>query len=288
MSNLNDSHGNFYKLTHTASGIATFLHNLTGETLHGQVGPYEEAWSLYVASSGLLSHVGPAVVFDLGMGCATQVIACLDAVAENRNLSTLRIVSFDLEKKGLDALKSHLGHFPFARPHEEFLNEMCEKNEILIELPSGQKIHWQFVGGDYCQTIQAEPGKYGFADYLFYDFFSAANLPELWTIDVLENTFKHTSPSAVLITYSSATCTRAVMAAAGFYVGLGIVSGKKMQSTVAARKLDMLAQPLPKKWQNTFYNSHKAFNSGETEAGKIRITEGIKNHPQFTENNENE
>ena len=283
MSILKDSDGNEYILTTTASGIATFRHVLTGETLHGQVGPYEEAWSLYVASSGLLSHQGDAVVFDLGMGCAAQVFACLDAVTENPALTNLRIVSFDLEKKGLSALLNHLGHFPFAREHETFLKLMCDQNEIHVTLPTGQTIHWQFVEGDFCKSITAAPGTFGFADYLFYDFFSAANQPHLWTLDLFEHLFAHTSASALLVTYSSATCTRAVMAAAGFYVGLGIVSGKKMKSTLAARKLERLAEPLPPKWKNTFFTSHKPFCSAETAEGQIKIAEKIKAHPQFIE-----
>lgn len=273
--------GNAYVLATTGQGTPTFRHVATGEALHGQVGPYEEAWKLYVGESKLLERSGHQVIFDVGMGCASPVFAALDALARNPRLTGLTFVSFDLEKNGLEALKRRIDLFPFVERHADVLERMTASDAFDLELPSGQRVDWRFVGGDFKKTIASPAGSYPAADLIFYDFFSPASHPALWTHAVFSHVHAHSSDRAVLITYSSASSVRAALAGAGFYVGLGEPSGKKAPSTIAARRIDDLADPLPPRWKKTFLASHKAFSEAESEASRARITEAILAHPQF-------
>ncbi|APJ04014.1 MnmC family methyltransferase [Silvanigrella aquatica] len=273
--------GNQYVLAETASGIPTFKHIETNEILHGQVGPYEEAYNLYVKSSSIENFAQNIVIYDLGMGCGAQIIAMYNAFLKNKKIPKLTIVSFDLEKQGLIALLKNIQLFPYAFEFEILLKKCIEQNHISHFLDDGREFEWIFIEGDFVKTIKIFEGKFPFADIVCYDFFSPASHPHLWTYEVFLNLKNHMNPKSKLITYSSATCVRAAMLAAGFFVGFGPLSGKKAKSTIAASSLNLLEEPLPLSWQTTFYRSGAKFCSVESEVSQQTILEALNSHPQW-------
>lgn len=276
--------GNYYDLITTDAGIPTFRHVASGETLHAQVGPWQEAMSLYIEPSGLLTQEGVATVYDVGLGCATLALAALFAWRNNSKLQVCNVLSFDLEKLGLVGLLDNLSKFPFAEPEKETVQKFVESDHVIIE-DNGRRFEWRFVGGNFRDTItstnnfQMPP-----ADHVFYDLFSPASLPEVWTYEVFSHLFRHCSPSARVYTYCCATRARAAMLAAGFFVGLGIPSGKKSKTTIAACNLSDIQEPLPSSWVDTFKRSHIPFLSSEREELHDEIRMRISSHPQFNAN----
>jgi tRNA U34 5-methylaminomethyl-2-thiouridine-forming methyltransferase MnmC len=277
--------GNRYQFEILDNGVVTFRHVPTREILHGSVGPEKEARELYLNSSGIRdSSKKSLLVFDLGMGCGAQLMMLLDFLAAGESqCELLRVWSFDLEKNGLITLLSAAEHFPQVERHRKFIERAIAENQITLDLPNGRKVEWKFVAGDFRTTIHEkslDDAKQK-TDAIFYDFFSPASHPWLWTVDLFEKLHEFAHDKTTLVTFSSATCVKASMAAGGWYVGQTIASGKKSPSIVAAGSLSALKQPLTKEFLSTFERSHKAFSDAETEEGRELIRSRMRNHPQF-------
>lgn len=277
---MNSQDGNFYTYTTTDIGIPTFIHVATGETLHAQAGPYQEAWNLYVVPSKLLERKTPAVVYDCGTGCASQVIAARDAFEKNVDLPELHVISFDLEKNGLKILLEHIDKFEFAKPHLDFIRAAVKSNHVIEALPDGRTFTWTFIEGDFEQKIK-ECEDLPKANIIYYDFFSPKNIPNLWTYRVLKDVYQKADTDCVLVTYSSATRIKGALGAAGFYLGYGIPSGKKEKTTFAAVKKEDLEDPIAESWIKTYVASHLRFVDSENEEDRKASFEKMLNHPQF-------
>lgn len=275
--------GNKYILANTCSGIPTFKHIETNEILHGQVGPYQEAIHLYVNQSNILNAVSEEfVVYDLGMGCGAQLIAMYQSFLKNRNIKKLTVVSFDLEKEGLIALQENIHLFSYVNEFMELLPLCLSQNNLIHKLQDGRIFEWNFIEGDFCKTILEPKGTYPLADVVCYDFFSPASHPHLWTYQIFTNLNLHLSNNAKMITYSSATCIRAIMFASGLYVGFGPLSGKKSKSTMATKLFQDLEEPLTLDWKKTFLRSEAKFSLAEKEENKEKIVNLIDNHLQWS------
>jgi len=281
---MTERHGNQYSLVTLDNGVVSFRHAQTGEILHGNVGPEKEALELYMSASGLLHWEQPqAIVFDIGTGCGAQLLALLDLLENSPTLLNLKVYSFDLEKDGLTAALAARAHFKAIERHHSFLEQAQNRNALRWEMPGNKTFDWTFVGGNFRETVVrlAESEPHLRADFFFYDFFSPASHPWLWTYELFKRVFYFAHPKSRLVTYSSATCVKAALAAAGWFVGTTIASGKKAQSIIASGSLDLLANPLPQKFLSTFLNSHKPFNEAETPQTQLEIKIRLTEHVQF-------
>jgi tRNA U34 5-methylaminomethyl-2-thiouridine-forming methyltransferase MnmC len=279
--------GNAYTLVQTTSGKPTFAHLATGEILHSQEGPFEEAQKLYVEPLGISKRTGTYTLYDCGLGCGTLVIAFVEAFLKNTGLTKLQVLSFDLEKKGLKALLDNLVHFPEALPHVSLIEKMisedsfscfyeCEKSGIQKELT------FKFIKGDFKETIFSfNPMATEKADGICFDFFSPFNQTSLWSYEVLERLRSCCSANALLSTYSSATAVRASFLAAGFFVGEGTPSGKKNGTTLASVDKNDLLFPLGQKFLQTFLRSQKPFFENQSEERKKVVKDRVCAHAQF-------
>ncbi|MEN9529506.1 MAG: hypothetical protein RI932_1379 [Pseudomonadota bacterium] len=277
-------HGNHYSLVTLDNGVISFRHTQTGEILHGNVGPEKEARELYISASGLQNwNKAEAVVFDIGTGCGAQLLALLDLLESSSSLQRLIVYSFDLEKHGLSAALAARAHFPSIDRHHAFLEKAQHEDTFSWEIQNDKSIEWHFIAGDFRETIITLSALKPWlrADFFFYDFFSPASHPWLWTFDLFTQVFKFAHSGSRLVTYSSATCVKAALAAAGWFVGTTIASGKKAHSIIAAGSKELLENPLPHKFLNTFRTSHKPFNDAETSETQQKIRERLTDHPQF-------
>jgi hypothetical protein len=87
-------------------------------------------------------------------------------------------------------------------------------------------------------------------DAIFYDAFSPAKNPAMWTLPVFANLFRALDPArpCALTTYSRSTMIRATLLLAGFYVGVGHATGLKEETTMAANAAALIAEPLAARW----------------------------------------
>jgi queuine tRNA-ribosyltransferase len=277
-------HGNDYTVETLDNGVVSFRHRATGEILHGSVGPEREARELYLEASGIIEWPQSKVtVFDVGTGCGAQLLALLDFLSRSQHCRSVDVYSFDLEKEGLRAALTARGQFAYVERHTAFLEKALQEDFFAWEAGPEKQLRWHFLRGDFRTTIrelhQSNPELR--ADFIFYDFFSPASHPWLWTFELFCDVFKFSEAHSRLVTYSSATCVKAALAAAGWFVGQTISSGKKSRSILAAGSLSAVGEPLTSRFLSTFSLSHKPYCDAETEASKSEIVERLKSHAQF-------
>ena len=142
-------------------------------------------------------------------------------------------------------------------------------------------LRWQLLPGD-ARTQLADPALPA-AELVFFDPFSPASNPEMWTPATLARVRaccrQEPHARALLTTYSAATPTRVSLLLAGFYVGAGLSTGTKGETTVAAVHPGALLAPLGARWLERWERSSARAPHGEplTPALESRL----RTHPQW-------
>jgi tRNA U34 5-methylaminomethyl-2-thiouridine-forming methyltransferase MnmC len=293
-----------YQLVQLANGAQTLFSASYGEKMHPGLGPQAEAELLYVRQlkicERLQNHRGEFVIWDVGLGAAANAIAALRATREISG--ELRIVSFDHTSEPLAFALKNSAALNYFDGYENQIEELLEKN--YAEFANGKlKVIWEFHLGDFPEWLErrspdrpvsdssfsrAEP-EFGapLPHAIFYDAFSPAKNPAMWTLPVFENLFRALDPArpCALTTYSRSTLIRATLLLAGFFVGAGRATGMKEETTVAANALDLIAAPLTARWLERAARSDSAEPLREPVYARAPLSPAtlavLRAHPQF-------
>jgi hypothetical protein len=245
-----------YQLVSLAGGGKTLFSASYGEKMHPGLGPAAEAEILYVRQLNIrerLRACGPGgefVVWDVGLGGAANAIAALRGV---RDLAgRLRLVSFDNTAEPLEFALQHAADLGYPAGYEEPLALLLKERSVQFQ-NGGVRVTWEFHLGDFPSLVSGGAGPRWPAPAphaVFYDAFSPAKNPAMWTLPVFENVFLALDPSrpCALTTYSRSTLIRSTLLCAGFFVGVGHASGMKEETTIAANSMDLIAEPLGERW----------------------------------------
>jgi queuine tRNA-ribosyltransferase len=271
--------------------IAGIRDTQSGEIMHSVNDPHEEARRLYIDQSGLMdilrqtdTSTDPVVVWDVGLGAAFNAMALVgayeDAAARGEKLRPLHICSFEIDT---DPLKLVIGqpwlfsHARHAGPHRINTENLWQSKKM--------SLRWELFRGDFLETMdQAPPPR-----VIFHDPFSTKVDGPLWHHECFQRIRKAASgEDCLLLTYSRSTAVRSALLGAGFFVGQGLPSGPKPETTVAAtraRDLQRCGRPLlGPEWLKRWERSQARF-PGDIEAAtheKKSEFEGlIRNHPQL-------
>ncbi|HSP79204.1 MAG TPA: MnmC family methyltransferase, partial [Myxococcaceae bacterium] len=251
-----------------------------GEVMHPSVGPWEEARRLYVEQPRLAERLRtpgePLVIHDVGLGAATNAVAALTCARElgSERRRALELVSFELELAPLRLALADAAGFPFLQPFREAA-EALMRDGVWEE----EGVRWRLHLGDAKAHLGAELPK---ADLVYFDPFSPASNPELWTPAVLARVragCREEGEGALLLTYSAATPTRVTLLLAGFYVGAGVSTGTKGETTVAATRPEALASPLGARWLERWRRSSSRAPHGEPLTAEVESR--LLAHPQW-------
>jgi len=124
--------------------------------------------------------------------------------------------------------------------------------------------------------MAAEPG--ACADVVFWDPFSPAANPELWTVQSFTALRRLCAEDATVHTYSGATAIRSALLLAGFAVGVGETISPGRVATTASTRAANLPRPLDRRWLRRLARSSAPFPpDAPTDA-----LERISALPQFT------
>ncbi|MEW6434658.1 MAG: tRNA guanosine(34) transglycosylase Tgt [Myxococcota bacterium] len=236
-----------FELVTLRSGARAVRHLGHGEVMH-PVGPWEEANRLYVDQLGLerrLAERGeePVRILDVGLGAGTNAVAALtraQALGDAR-VRDLEIVSIELDTAPLQLALGDARGFPFLEPWRTAAEALL--NEGRWDAPS---LSWRLLQGDGAALVEELDGYF---DLVFFDPFSPEANPGMWTNRVLRCIRSRLRlQGGVLATYSAATPTRVAFLLAGFFVGAGLSTGTKRETTVAASHLELLEAPLGARW----------------------------------------
>jgi tRNA U34 5-methylaminomethyl-2-thiouridine-forming methyltransferase MnmC len=231
----------------------TLRENISGQLMHSQVGPWREANQVYVEQSDLSSGTDPFVLYDVGMGTAANALAL---IARWDRARPLRIVSFEKFPESLEMALSLESEFDFLKPWAGVLRELLDKRQVHHE-----NIGWNLVTEDF---LQCDFSRLPRPDLVYFDFYSPAVCPELWTTEV----FSRVRDARRLVTYASNKSVRVAMLLAGLYVGKGRSTSMKLETTIAG--VAPVENLLDHEWLESLARSPKEFP-----------LERLREHPQF-------
>jgi tRNA U34 5-methylaminomethyl-2-thiouridine-forming methyltransferase MnmC len=280
-----------YQLITLANGQHTLFSASYGEKMHPGLGPQAEADLLYVCQLHIRERLAKApgefVIWDIGLGAAANAIAVLRATTSVPG--HLCLVSFDNTAEPLEFALKNSAALGYLSGYEDQLTELLLNKKITFGNGSLQ-VDWQFHLGDFpawlCQSMEgrrAVPSPHA----IFYDAFSPAKNPDMWTLPVFQNLYRTLDPQrpCALTTYSRSTVLRATLLVAGFFVGVGHAAGLKEETTLAANTLDLIREPLDHRWLTRARRSHSAEPLHQPIYSRAPLSpaslSALLTHPQF-------
>ncbi len=300
-----------YELRQLANGPKTVFATRYGEKMHPGLGPQAEAELLYVRQLGigerLRNHRGEFVIWDVGLGAGANAIAALRATREMAG--RLRLISFDDTSGALAFALEHTAALGYPAGYENEIAGLLRSGRV--EFQNGKlSAIWEFQAGDFPKLLESEsaeraspraaqniPGpargdarptaKLPAPHAIFYDAFSPAKNPAMWTRLVFENLFRALDPGrpCALATYSRSTMIRATLLRAGFFTGAGRATGAKEETTIAANTPELVAEPLNRRWLERAKRSDSAEPLRQAVYRRMKLSpetlEKLLRHPQF-------
>ena len=230
-----------------SDGVGRIRDAGSGEVMHPVTDPGAEARELYVEQSGLLGRLrrppaAPLVVWDVGLGAATNAMAAVHAVEAMRGAAglvgaavgvggaaaagrPLHLVSFEND---LDSLRLALRHPAWFKHLRHAAPRRLLAENRWVDQALG--IEWSLLYGDFGARKFDAPKP----DIVFFDPFSYKADTTLWTLGAFRDLASLLDDAAVeLLTYTASTRVRAAMLAAGFLVARGRGTGPKAETTIA-------------------------------------------------------
>ena len=276
---VNPRDGDFEVVT-LRNGARAVRHLGHGEVMHPSVGPWQEALRLYVEQPRLAERLRqpgpPLVIHDVGLGAATNAVAALTCAralgAEQRR--TLEVVSFEVDLAPLRLALADAAGFPFLQPFREAAEALMRDG-----VWEGEGVRWRLLLGDAVPHLD---GALPVADLVYFDPFSPASNPDMWTEGVLARVRRHCredGEGTLLLTYSAATPTRVTLLLAGFYVGAGVSTGTKGETTVGATRRESLDLPLGARWLERWKRSSSRAPHGAQLTPEVETR--VLAHPQW-------
>lgn len=249
-----------------------------------------EAEALYVRQLRLLERLRNTqedfVIWDVGLGAAANVLTVFQAT---RQLPcSLQFVSFDQTLEPLQFALGHASALGYFSGYEPQVGRFVREQRIQFQTEA-QRVTWVLHLGDF-PTLVTQPAARRFPKphAIMFDAFSPSRNPAMWTQSLFSNLFRLLDPdrSCALPTYSRSTMLRVTLLLAGFYVGVGHATGEKEETTIAANTLELLAEPLDRRWLARARRSSSAEPLWEPVYRQTRLSsetwELLQEHPQFS------
>ena len=255
-----------YELVQLVNGAQTLYSTDYGEKMHPGLGPQAEAELLYVHQLKIPERMrqgaGEFVIWDIGLGAAANAIAALRATREIPR--PLRLVSFDNTTEPLEFALKNSAALGYVEGYGTQIAELLRKQNV--EFMNGvQPVSWEFRLGDFPallsdSKLQTPNSKLIPPHAIFFDAFSPARNPAMWTLPLFTNLFRMLDParSCSLTTYSRSTMLRVTLLLAGFFVGVGHATGLKEETTIAGNLLALIERPLDCRWLDRAHRSDSA------------------------------
>lgn len=235
-----------HEIVRTRSGALAVRSLSAGEVMHPGVGPLVEAEQLYVRQSRLAERLRAAeaprlVLFDIGMGAASNAIAALaESECAPPSAARLELISFERDSGALRMALSQPAAFGLQGAFGEGARALLGRGRY--ETP---RTCWRLEDGDALAALVRQIAR---PDIVFWDPFSPRVNPALWTVAAFAQVRRKAGPRCTLFTYSASTAVRVALLLAGWAVGVGEGIGDKAATTAAAVRTEDLACPLDRRW----------------------------------------
>jgi len=174
-----------------------------------------------------LAKSGNIKILDVCFGLGYNAAAAIDAALESNPSCKIEIIGLENDPEVFDIISELDAPFKNYNLIKQIKDNILNTDNVKIKI----------IVADARQSIKdlSKDINEKF-DAVFFDPFSPAKCPELWTLEFLEDVKKVMKKGAVLATYSCATHVRNKLRTLGFDVKDGPVFGRKSPSTVATFK----------------------------------------------------
>ena len=240
------------------------------------------------------------------------------AAWESRAPKQLRLISFDHTSNAAAFALEHGAELGYVAGYESALADLIKlgtarctvrmpQRGVPTESPTVKfgagplQIEWSLVLGDFPAWLNSWSPSFSLSDFdtlkrelqhaphaILFDPHSPKKNPAMWTVPLFAGLFRRLDPQrpCALATFTRSTMARAALLLGGFFVGVGHPSGLKEETTVAANRLELLDEPLDRRWLE------RAKRSGSAEPLRDPIYrqeplapetwEQLRRHPQFS------
>jgi len=197
------------ELRMTADGSNTIFSDIFLESYHSMNGAVTESIHVFI-EAGLKSCIKKSIrVFEVGFG--TGLNALLSCIEAQKQLITVEYHSVELYPIAMEFV-DHLNYHDFLSSDIQLLKAMHEApwNKTIQISPNFllKKINVSLLDISLSD----------FYDVVYFDAFSPAIQPELWTMDIFAKFYNHMFSGGILTTYCAKGEVRRNMLASGFEV----------------------------------------------------------------------
>lgn len=239
-----------FELVPLANGITSLRSLGNFETFHPGIGPAEEARILHVEQQRIVERAQlnqDFSLWDVGLGAAANALAAirgLQAGLPQGCQTRVVLESFDQTTAPLEFALQNSEALGYVQGFEKEIRELLDTGTV--ELDHG--IRWNFHQGDFCRTLATFQARG--PDAIFYDPYSVKCNGAMWTLAHFTRLFEKLDPMipTLMTSYTNSTYVRVTLLLAGFHVGYGCPIDRKLHTTLASTKLDLLERPLDKDW----------------------------------------
>lgn len=209
------------KQVKTKDGSVTYHDSSFDETLHSLSGALTEADKKYAEVCRIGSRE-TVDILDVCFGLGYNTAAAIDCFSGAR----MNVVGLESYQGIIDEIVRLGAEYPFM------CREMMQKLAADGKYDDG-RFSIRLDMGDARETIlKLTDNSF---DVVFFDPFSPAKCPELWTKELFSQVHRVMRKGGVLATYSCARVVRENMKTAGFTVSDGPVVGRRGPGTIARR-----------------------------------------------------
>lgn len=217
-----------------------------GETMHIGTDPVTEAMELHIRQQRIAERAtswkgpGPFAIWDVGLGPAANAVACITALQGAG--AEAEIHSYEIDTAVLEFALGHSRELGYLDGWEPAVERLLAEGRS--EPAPG--VSWILHRSDFslmAPTVTPPSA-------ILFDPYSPARNAEMWNLETFQRLRASGSEEipCLLTNYTRSTSARVTMLMAGWFVGRGVPTGEKEETTVAANRLDLLEAPLDKAW----------------------------------------
>ena len=281
-----------YELVTLKGGAHSIRSMAHGETMHIGTDPCTEAMELHVGQQRLAERVAawpepaPFVIWDIGLGPAANAITAITAIKElewaGMEGKSVEIHSYEIDTSVLEFSLQHAEALKYLAGWEAMVGEMLASG-VACPAPG---ITWYLHRGDFSRS---SPGATS-PSAIFFDPYSPARNAEMWSLEtfrMIRNAVADPdTPDCTMTNYTRSTSVRVTMLLAGWFVGTGVPTGEKEETTIAANRPCLLEKPLDGAWLSRVRSSTNSspLRGRNYERGPISQEDYARliAHPQFS------
>jgi len=212
------------KLVRTQDNSITYYNAEVGDHYHSKSGAIEEAFEKH-ASALRVTEIKKPIIYDLFFGLGYNSAAAIDLC------DSCTIYCFENDRAILEKILEIDANFKSWKIIQSFIRNYLDNNVTVYD--DGQ-VKMVLLFGDAREMINVVDEK---ANFVFFDAFSPAKVPELWQVDFFKDIFDHMKANSKLSTYSCARFVRDNFREAGFVIEDGPIIGRRSPSTIAIKKI---------------------------------------------------